>query len=160
MFSSFTLWWANISCSLVYYCWEYFHIIVIIPLAHNCKMQNEEKGSIIIFLLVRRVSIILKPNYQASKNVYQVLWLGRFRKLWLLKLQKYICTLLYALQSSFNAMHSNSVAFVYAETHIKLVTNEFISARTNCDDRRQSMHLFSVEDREQSQLDITLSIMQ
>jgi hypothetical protein len=61
---------------------------------------------------------------------------------------------------SFNATFSNCAAFVYAEMHIKLVTNEFISARTDCDGRRQSTHLFFVEDREQGQLDIILSIMQ
>lgn len=73
---------------------------------------------------------------------------------------KFIKIHLYAfIRFAISMQHSNCAAFVYAETYIKLVTNEFISARTDCDGRRQSTHLFSVEDREQGQLDITLSIM-
>lgn len=61
---------------------------------------------------------------------------------------------------SFNAMHNSRTTFVYAETRIKLVISEFLSARADCDGRRQSVHLFSVKGREQGRPNVTLRIVQ
>lgn len=44
----------------------------------------------------------------------------------------------------------------YAEMRIKLIISEFLSARADCDGRRQSVHLFSVKGREQGRPDVTL----
>jgi len=79
----------------------------------------------------------------------------KFKSIPGLKIHSYFCAF-----RSFNAIHSSCAAFVYAETHIKLVINVFLSVRTDCDDRRQSVHLFSVKGREQGRLDVTLLIVQ
>lgn len=47
------------------------------------------------------------------------------------EIKKYVCTLY-----NFNAMHNRHTAFVYAETRIKLIISEFLSARPDCDGRK------------------------
>lgn len=69
--------------------------------------------------------------------------------------KKYVRTLY-----SFNTMLNSRTAFVYAEMRIKLIISEFLSARADCDGRRQSVHLFSVKGREQGRPDVTLRIVQ
>jgi len=75
------------------------------------------------------------------------------------EIKKYIC--IHWCASPFQCFQCTvfRAPIVYAETHIKLIVNEFLFVRIDRDSRRQSVHLFSVKGRERGRLDVIISIM-